>query len=207
MDDAWVPIIGVICIFGLPIGGWITIRVLQHRERMAMLQHGIVPPEGYFAGRRRGRGREWIQPPPAPPWNGPGVQPPPAYYNYEDPNSPQCLLRKGIITSAVGMALFIGLSFIGWDGSAGPDSWHPGPWLLGGLIPLFVGVAQIGIALISGAQIPGLRTQQPPPGPNPPPSYGNGRPFPTYGAPPQPGQPGPRFEELARPVPPPVDRP
>jgi hypothetical protein len=204
MDDTWVPIVALISIFGLPIGGWILIRVMQHRERMAMLQRGIVPPPEAFGSRRHRRGgMDWTPQPPPPPWNGPGVPPP--YYNYEDPNSPQCLLRKGIITAAVGMALFIGLSFIGWDGSD-TGAWRPGPWLLGGLIPLFVGVAQIGIALLSGAQIPGLRPPQAPPGSNVPPSYGNGRPFTSYPPPPQPGQPGPRFEELARPVPPPVDR-
>jgi hypothetical protein len=30
---------------------------------------------------------------------------------------------------------------------------QPGPWVLGGLIPTFVGIAQIIIALISGATI------------------------------------------------------
>ena len=41
-------------------------------------------------------------------------------------------LRSGIITSFVGLALFFGLLTIGW-----------GPWLLGGLIPLAVGIGEI----------------------------------------------------------------
>jgi hypothetical protein len=96
----------------------------------------------------------------------------------------------------------IGLSFIGYRGGDGPfmpASIHPGPWLLGGLIPMFVGIAQIIIALMSGAVFM-FRMQPPPPsGPlgAPPPGarpYGNSA---------QPGPPGPRYEELARPVPPP----
>jgi hypothetical protein len=203
MDEAWIPIIGMICVFGLPIGGWIVVRVLQHQERMAMLQRGIVPPPQGFFSSRRGQRAQWTAPPQQP-WSAPGMQapPPPYAYNYEDPNSPQCLLRKGITTAAVGMALFIGLSFIGYHGSDGAYAWHPGPWLLGGLIPLFVGVAQIAIAVLSGAQFMAIRPPQSPPG-VPPPYAG---PFPKYGAPPQPGSPGPRFEELARPVPPPADR-
>jgi hypothetical protein len=199
MDDDWIPIIGMICVFGLPIAGWITIRVLQHRERMAMLQHGIVPPP---QGRRLrgGMSPEWTAA--QPPWT-PGAMPP--TYAYDDPNSPQCMLRKGITTAMVGFALLIGLSFIGYHGGDGPfqpASLHPGPWLLGGLIPMFVGIAQIIIALLSGAQLSFPRGMAPPgptgPGPVPP-----GAPFPKYGAPPQPGSPGTRYEELARPVPPP----
>jgi hypothetical protein len=196
MDEAWIPIIGMICIFGLPVAGWVTVRYLQHRERMTMLQHGIVPPpQGVF---RRNRG--WMPPPgygapPAAPMAGP--------YGYEDPNSPQCLLRKGITVTAVGLALLIGLSFIGYHGGDGlmmAPTWHPGPWLLGGLIPMFVGLAQIAIAVLSGATIvvpPSFGRSDVPPPPN-----GTARPYGSYGAP-QPGQPGPRYEELARPVPPP----
>jgi hypothetical protein len=126
----------------------------------------------------------------------------PNYAAYEDPNSAQCTLRRGITTAAVGFALLIGLSFIGYRGGDGifnPATIRPGPWLLGGLIPMFVGIAQIIIALMSGA-IFSIGRIQPPPGPSgPPPPPGQS----SYGAPPQSGQPGPRYEELARPVPPP----
>jgi hypothetical protein len=71
---------------------------------------------------------------------------------------------------------------------------------LGGLIPMFVGIAQIIIALLSGATFTLRMQPRPfvPPGPTPPGqrSYGSAHPQP----------PGPGYEELARPVPPP-DRP
>jgi hypothetical protein len=179
MDEAWIPIIGMICVFGLPIGGWIVTRVLDHRERMAMLQRGIVPPADSKMFRKGFRGYAASQQQ----WGGtPGAVPPPQYA-YDDSNSPQCQLRKGITTAMVGFALLIGLSFIG------------------GLIPMFVGVAQIITALLSGAQFSLMRGPVPPINPVPPP-YGSG-PFPNYGPPPEAGRPGPRFEELARPVPPP----
>lgn len=44
----------------------------------------------------------------------------------------QRMLYLGLITSLIGVALLIGLGAIGW-----------GPWLLGGLIPLAIGVGQL----------------------------------------------------------------
>lgn len=52
--------------------------------------------------------------------------------------SPEAVLRGGLITAMVGLALLIGLWTIGI-----------GPWLLGGLIPLFVGLAIIISYLLS----------------------------------------------------------
>jgi len=194
MDDNIIPVLGIICLFGLPMLGWILGRVMRHRERMEMLRMGMAPPpDGRGWGRNRGA---WRQPPPWVP--GPGA-PMPGYSAYDDPNSAQCTLQRGIKTTAVGFALLIGLSFIGYHSGDGPfntASIHPGPWLLGGLIPMFVGIAQIIIALMSGAVV-GYRLA-PPPGPAGPPPPGQR----TYGSA-QPGQPGPRYEELARPVPPP----
>ena len=121
------------------------------------------------------------------------------YNAYDDPNSAQCTMHRGIVTTMVGFAILIGLSFIGYhagDGPFSPATIHPGPWLLGGLIPMFVGIAQIIIGLLSGAAFT-FHTPQPGPGPYAPPP--GQRPD---GAP-QPGEPGPRYEELARPVPPP----
>ena len=86
--------------------------------------------------------------------------------------------------------------FIG--GTPGSPDFHGGPWLLGGLIPMFVGVAQIIIALLSGAVLPSMNARYIPP--PPPPSA----------APPGPAPGGtweqpraPRFEELSKPVQPP----
>jgi hypothetical protein len=202
MDDNFIPAIAIICIFGLPMIGWILGRMMRHRERMEMLRMGMAPPPD---GRdwKGSRGAAWTQPPPWMPGPGTpaGAPIPPTYVPYEDPNSAQCTMRRGIITTSVGFALLIGFSFIGYHGGDGPFSpayIRPGPWLLGGLIPMFVGIAQIIIALMSGAAFTFRAT--PPPGPQgmPPPGqrvYGSGS------AQPQP--PGPRYEELARPVPPP----
>jgi hypothetical protein len=204
MDDNIIPVLGIICLFGLPMVGWILGRMMKHRERMEMLRLGIAPPPD-GRGWNRNRGSAWTQPPP-PPW-APGPAPVgpamPNYAAYEDPSSAQCTLRRGITTAAVGFALLIGLSFIGYRGGDGifnPATIRPGPWLLGGLIPMFVGIAQIIIALMSGAAF-SIGRMQPPPGPLGPPPPGQR----SYGSAPasQPGPPGPRYEELARPVPPP----
>jgi hypothetical protein len=203
MDDNIIPVLGILCLFGLPMVGWILGRVMKHRERMEMLRLGIAPPPD-GRGWNRNRGTAWTAPPP-PPWVAGSGSPGPAMPNYpayEDPNSAQCTMRRGITTAAVGFALLIGLSFIGYHGGDGlfnPATIRPGPWLLGGLIPMFVGIAQIIIALMSGALFTFGRLPGPPPGPlgGPPPGQR------SYGAPPQTGQPGPRYEELARPVPPP----
>jgi hypothetical protein len=120
---------------------------------------------------------------------------------YEDAESAQGTLRSGVKTTMVGIALLIGLSFISYHPSEFPP-FHPGPWLLGGLIPTFVGIAQIIIAIMSGATFGIVRPIAPPydmPHPPPPPPQ-PGRPFSGFS---EPGQPGPRYEELARPVPPP----
>jgi hypothetical protein len=191
MDDNFIPVLGIFCVFGLPMIALILSRMMKHRERMEMLRMGMVPPpngRGWNANRFTG--------PVAAP-----APPPVGYQPYEDPDSAQCTLRRGIVTTMVGFALLIGLSFIGYHGGDGPFSpatVRPGPWLLGGLIPMFVGIAQIIIALMSGAVF-GFRIAPPPPrgplGPPPPTqrSYGTA----------QPGEPGPRYEQLARPVPPP----
>jgi hypothetical protein len=191
MDDNLIPVLGIICLFGLPVVGWILSRMMKHRERMEMLRMGMIPPDG---GRNWGRRDSF-----AGPTVVPGVPPTYPAAGYEDPNSADCTMRRGIVTTMVGFAILIGLSFIGYHGGDGPFSpatIRPGPWLLGGLIPMFVGIAQIIIALMSGAVFM-FRMGPPPPGAmGPPPSQR------SYGAP-QPGQPGPRYEELARPVPPP----
>ena len=52
------------------------------------------------------------------------------------------LLRWGIIITALGLALSLGLYPLGF--SAGYDyPLHLGPWMLGGLVPLFLGLALI----------------------------------------------------------------
>ena len=49
------------------------------------------------------------------------------------------LLRWGIIITPIGFALTIGLYTIGFD-SANNYPLHLGPWMLGGFVPLFLGI-------------------------------------------------------------------
>jgi len=51
-------------------------------------------------------------------------------------------LRWGIIVTALGFALTIGLYTIGFD-SGNSYPLHLGPWMLGGLVPLFLGIGLI----------------------------------------------------------------
>lgn len=52
------------------------------------------------------------------------------------------LLRWGIAVTSVGFALSLGLYFIGFD-SADRYPLHLGPWMLGGFVPLFLGIGLI----------------------------------------------------------------
>ena len=168
MEDI-VPALAIVFIFGAPIIAWIISRVLAHNERIEMIRNGYVPPPD---PRMYRNARAWQQPVAPPP---PGTIPPPMPGMYPDTYYAQTQLRKGITVTMVGFALFIGLSFIGMDNG----HMHGGPWLLGGLIPMFVGIAQIINAVINGARLPGMSAPQygampgpsarPEPGPPPPP--------------------------------------
>lgn len=52
------------------------------------------------------------------------------------------LLRWGIVIAALGLALSLGLYTIGFD-STDPYPLHLGPWMLGGFVPLFLGVGLV----------------------------------------------------------------
>ena len=52
------------------------------------------------------------------------------------------LLRWGIVVTAIGFALTIGLYTIGFA-SADNYPLHLGPWMLGGFVPLFLGIGLI----------------------------------------------------------------
>ncbi|MGA8533858.1 MAG: hypothetical protein WB615_07100 [Candidatus Tumulicola sp.] len=139
-----VPVMFFLIVVGLPVTGWIVSRVLHHQERMEMLRRGFTPPPDPRMMRNAVKygAKGWAPgtvPPPG--WHPPGAYDP-AYYA-------QAQLRRGIQVACIGFALLIGLSFIGFhDGR-----YIYGPWLLGGLIPMFVGIAQIISAVLSGAQI------------------------------------------------------
>jgi hypothetical protein len=166
--DQLIPLAAIFFIFGLPVAGWIAVRGMAHRERMEMLRNGVVPDKVDRAQQR---------------WTGAGVAPASvsrtscAADSDWTPETARQALRKAITITMVGFALTIGLSFIGLDG----DEWHPGPWLLGGLIPLFVGLAQLIMAVLSGASLrPPVQSWSIPPG-APPPPY-TPTPPPTAGA-------------------------
>jgi len=52
------------------------------------------------------------------------------------------LLRWGIVLSSLGLALSLGLYFIGFNS---PTNYplHLGPWMLGGFVPLFLGLGLV----------------------------------------------------------------
>jgi hypothetical protein len=213
MSDNSVAALAVLCIFGAPIAAFIVMRLLAHRERIEMIRRGMVPPQQTYSNKQWKNAN--FGPPP-----GPGVpppsQPPPAWVpGPSDHDAPDRSLRKGIMLSLIGLAILIGLSFIGYDnnGPFNSPELHPGPWLLGGLIPMFVGIAQVIVAILSGARlgpVGGGSQRSPYPGaPGPPPPYPG-----AAGSPPPAGpytyEPEPRthsgYEELKRPVPPPDRR-
>jgi hypothetical protein len=208
MSDNSVAALALMCIFGAPVGAFVVMRLLAHRERIEMIRRGMVPPPQMYANNKSWKNANFggpagmgMQPPP---------QPPPAWVpGPNDTDAPDRSLRKGIMLALIGLAILIGLSFIGYDRSGPFNSpeVHPGPWLLGGLIPMFVGIAQIIVAILSGARLGPLGgTSVPPPYPGatstPPPYPG--------AAGKHPYEPEPRthsgYEELKRPVPPPDRR-
>jgi hypothetical protein len=123
IENAVIPLVAIVFVCGLPVAAFVFSRVLSHRERMAMIAHGIAP------------GTADRMPP--------GLKP-----SGDASENAQVTLKKGIRLAFIGLAITIGLSFLGFHGDG---VWQPGPWLLAGLMPLFIGIAQVLIALISGA--------------------------------------------------------
>jgi hypothetical protein len=165
VDENIVPVVATVVIVGLPVTAWMMSRILSHRERMAMLQRGYVPSPRHGWGRHR---HGWVPPPPGAAAEGPPWEP------WSEVESAQRSLRRGIQTTMIGLALLIGLAFIGYQSHGGPfgtPTIVPGPWLLGGLIPTFVGLAQVLVAVLSGARFgPAIPGPQPQPPPQPPPA-------------------------------------
>jgi archaellum biogenesis protein FlaJ (TadC family) len=100
-------LLGWLLALAIFLGFIVLLRFLYHRERMALITHGINPDSLRKSKRSN------------------------------------MLLRAGLITMMVGIALTIGLYPIGFIlppiYTATP--FHLGPWLLPGLIPLAVGAA------------------------------------------------------------------
>jgi hypothetical protein len=182
-----VPLAGILVIFGLPLTYAIVNRVLAHQERLEMIKHGVVPPPDPKWAKRMGKMGAFYDP------NAYGMARGYDPYASTCGGDPNRQLRKGISLVCIGIALTVGLSFI--------EPGRPGPWLLGGLIPMFVGVAQVVIAMLSGAGAAsnffGPGPGAPPPGPGQqaqapgqpftnerdvtPGGYGGWRPGPTTG--------------------------
>lgn len=150
-SDDFVAVIAILAVFGLPLAYAISSRFFAHQERMAMIQRGLTPPPDAGWAKRAAKGG-WCDP-------AAYCAPPQGYdpYAYSEWQA-QRSLRKGITVAMIGFALLVGLSFI--------NPGQPGPWLLGGLIPLFVGIAQIITAVLAGARFgPFGIGGPPPPGP------------------------------------------
>jgi hypothetical protein len=215
MSDNDTAAIAIFLIFGGPLAAWIIWRVFAHQERIEMIRRGMIPPPEAHWGRHWRNYGAWPPPPGQMPPSGtqpqpgqyvPPPAPPPAYEYYA-----QSQLRKGITLTMIGFALLIGLSFIG------PLSgiFFFGPWMLGGLIPMFVGVAQIINAILNGARIPGAwgAWSQPQWGPPPGSTFGQGPGQPQTGVPPRDPPPAGPYgwrpdstPEIPKPAPPPDRR-
>jgi len=160
-SEVLVPLAAIFCLFGLPVLAFIFFRVMAHRERMEMIRNGFapgVPPKGWrTTGAAQSAGHNPM---------------PVADLSTE---AAHVTLRKGITLTFIGFAITLGLSFIGFRDGANGMTWHLGPWLLGGFIPMFVGLAQVIIALLSGATLQVPRQSA------------GGAPPPYYGEPPGPG--------------------
>ncbi|HEY7835443.1 MAG TPA: DUF6249 domain-containing protein [Ktedonobacterales bacterium] len=104
------------------LGFILLIRFLDHRERMAMIDRGLTPPDRLRAAGRKGG----------------------------------AVLRGGLITGSVGIAVTLGLYMLGYllppPFSAIPG--RLGPWLLPGLIPLGVGAALVASHYLAPAPPP-----------------------------------------------------
>ena len=148
--DALIPLFAFFFVFGAPCAVWLVSRVLAHHERMEMLRtrHRAAAKRARHAARDESMaGRRAMTP------QGMSNQ----YLDYPDFYA-QHQLRRGVQVAFIGLALLIGLGFIGYHGDG---TFVYGPWLLGGLIPLFVGIAQIIGAVLGGASFgPAAARQQ-----------------------------------------------
>ena len=153
-SETIIPIVAIFFVFGFPVVAWLIHRSLEFRERqlkymerIEMIRHGVNPDAA--AGTPATPHATW-------PGMQPGVRPPIPPQNFAGAQND---LSRALILVAIGLAITVGLSFLG-----------NGPWLIGGLIPLFIGLAKAMMALSAGAQLrfgPSFPPQTPPaPPPN-----------------------------------------
>ena len=109
LSNVIVVFLGWLTALAIFFGFIVLLRYLHHRERIALITHGINPDSVRKQQRSRG------------------------------------MLRAGLITAMVGLALTVGLYPIGFmlPPTFTSTPFHLGPWLLPGLIPLGVGLALI----------------------------------------------------------------
>lgn len=127
-------VLGIFMVFvllpGMILGYILLSRYLKYRETMAMIEHGITPP----------------QPPPV---VMPTMSPqPPIMVNRGQGGTGRGMLIWGLVLSGVGLALTLALWPIGFiaNSASGDTVNFPlglGPWMLAGFTPLFVGLALI----------------------------------------------------------------
>ena len=154
ISDNDIALAAIFFIFGMPVLAWLFMRGMRHRERqmehlerIEMIRHGIDPSQATVAG-------------PGPDLTNAKMRGAYVIHGLDQSPSAQAALQKGLVLAAIGLAITLGLSFIGY-----------GPWLIGGFIPLFIGVAQVLIAMNAGASLrfgPPL-PPRPPEAPSPPP--------------------------------------
>ena len=97
--------IAISLVFAVVLGFISFMRYLRYKETIELAKQGLLSPRH---ANRRGSGSN---------------------------SRSNKRMRSGVITAAVGLALTLGLSTIGFE-----ENNFFGPWLLGGLIPLAVGL-------------------------------------------------------------------
>jgi hypothetical protein len=207
--DNLVALVAILVIFGAPMGIWILHKIHSHTERMEMIRRGMAPPPPGVPRDLPPPNFGAMPPPNVPPGRRMYYRSGQYEYTSEDYYYAQRQLRRGITVALIGFALLLGLSTIGPLSGIGPV----GPWLLGGLVPLFVGIAQIISAVLNGARLPGFipgGAWSQPTNFGPPPNVGSG---PNAGTTPPPQTPSGPYAwrpgstpEIERPAPPPDQR-
>lgn len=73
---------------------------------------------------------------------------------FQHPSNGKGTLRWGIVITALGFALCLGIFPLGWLAAPGEFPLNFGPWMLIGLIPTFFGLALVLIYLLTARERP-----------------------------------------------------
>lgn len=157
MSDVLIFFIVFVLFPGLILGFILLSRYLKYRETLAMIEHGITPPQP--------------QPPPPPMMPPMPMMPPqpPIVVNRSQGGAGRGTLIWGLVLSGVGLALTLALWPIGFiaNSASGNSVNFPlglGPWMLAGFTPLFVGLALILAFVIMRPERPERPSPLPPGG-------------------------------------------